>query len=265
MFRSLKNWMSGVVLFALIAASVVPASALTISFTTEVGPFKILSSPITPGQTGVDGSHPVEIWRMTFNKPLRGTFIGGIYDPQNGGRDMTGDVDLSGGNGADFLAITLRPTNLLIPGGRYNFDIHTIFATDGSVLDPSDPTTAQYWNNSDNSGTLLWNFTTAFTPGWGSTTVNGADNGLTGGQINVPVVNAVIKVTSKNPLQSGTVIAANVVLHKTTLDGTSVNLGVSLDADGKTVIVTPSGTLGYNTTYYLVLTGVTDSTGTVLP
>lgn len=264
MFRRLKNRMVVLTVMALMLAQIVPASALTITFTTATAPIKILSTTIAQNQTGVapEFLHSAN-WNMKFNFSRAINSGWNLYSMSLRRADNNSQIATQFGADWGSSWVSVWTNDTLPTDTEFYFEVPGIYDSDGNYLDSSDAANSPYFYSADNNGTYRLYFTTGY-PSWGSTVVNGVAGALTGGETNFPVLNASVKVTANNPLQSSTVNTVTVVLHEGSADGPIIAAAVSLDADGKTVIVSPSVQLKYSTTYYIVLIGVTDTLGTAL-
>lgn len=262
----------GVVLLGLLAAQVLPASALEITFTTEGAPLVVYITGSSPAN-GATGVSPYTSITLDFNALLT--------DGQKSGVRLfraSDNIEISVSRFNRQMGPGLTPNTTLESNTEYYvaYPIMTLSVynqaggTGGAylgsaTLDPTESHNAPYWNAGRNQFEI--HFTTAGGLTVNSTDIGGATGTAAGGQTGVSI-NAVIKVKTSNALNGATVNSTNVVLHEGSGAGTVVSAAAELDSSdstNKTILVTPSAALKYSTTYTLVLSSVADTLGQVLP
>lgn len=291
--RKTRTWLIGITLAGMLAMLLAPAWALEIDFTTEANPnygpfidFTYRPSNLTPNAPGQSPNGPFSVTIATYssatnlfqnpgggitlrlasdNSVVPSTFSQSFIDQIH----TDGEPNASVGTRLD--RCTLTPNTALAANTNYYYSISTgmsllDFATGThSSLLPLDPRNSPYYNAGNNDFEIP--FTTANVFVGSSTNIGGTSGLYNGGQTNVSI-NAVIKVTLSNALNASTVNTTNVVLHEGGASGATVEATVAMDSNdttNKTIVVTPTASLKYATSYALILSNVADAGGQLLP
>lgn len=269
--KTIRMWCVGLVALGMLAAQVLPASALEITFTTQAAPPSITSSSPSNNAAGVspytsidvlftaEPGDNVKLYRNSDNSQvaLSGVTWPGGFSWDDWGNPSRWEIRYTplatlDSNTEYYMAIPAS-ANFNVGGATWTFQ-----ALDQTGND------AQYWNSAHNQ------FEIHFTTAGGLTAVSadlGNGAGALAGQTNISV-NATIKITTSNALDGTTVNATNCVLHEGSGTGTTVTAAVTLDSGdptNKTIVVAPGAALKYSQTYTLVLSSVKDTLGQLLP
>lgn len=250
------------VLLTLLLASASPSPAAIITFQTEAGRPRIVSSNPAHLSTSFMVNNPIII---DFDQPM---------DPSTLTTANIKLVDLSTGAvfpawGTGNTTVTATrfqsdPTGNLENNRTYALVLTTAVRSQGGrSMDPADPL--------HRSGTLFgeaWviEFTTGGTLTPASiknTNIGNLIGSATGGQTNVPI-NAIIRVNFERAMNPATVNTTNIVLKKSG-NAASIPLTLSYDDVSLTAVITPVSPLEYSTSYTLTLIGLQDALGKDLP
>ncbi|MBW3622861.1 MAG: Ig-like domain-containing protein [Armatimonadetes bacterium] len=250
----------GVALF-LLAGHVSQAAVIT--FQTEAGRPRIVSSSPTSGARSFPVNSPIQI---TFDQDMNVSTLTAanikLVDLSTG---LLHPGWTAGANTSNATRFQLKPNGNLESGQSYAIILTTgVQSATGRTMDPADPL--------HRSGTLYGEaWVLEFTTGTGplssatikNTNIGNRMGGPSGGQIDVPI-NAVIRINFERAMTASTVNTSNIVLKKS---GNAAPLAVAVTYDdvSLTAVITPASPLEYGTTYTLTLTGLKDVVGNDLP